>query len=124
MSSQRPSAEFHDHSTMVSQNGSPKSKSGDAPRVDSMNLEADIEKAKINPTNEATSQPAIESPLERRESAIREAWPRPELKSDVTLQREAELEEKDAFLVTFEDNDSLNPKVFVSNWSHPLIIAD
>lgn len=127
MSSQRPSAEFHDHSTMVSRNGSPRSKAaaGDPPRVESLDLEAttiraddDIEKAKINSTHESTSQHIAEAPLERRESAIHEAWPAPELKSDATLQREAELEEKDVFLVTFEDNDSLNPKVFISSWSH------
>jgi hypothetical protein len=117
--SQRPSAEFHDHSTKVSRNGSPRSKpAGDPLKADSLDLETDtiradddIEKAKIKSARSSTSQAVVETPLERRESAIHEAWPAPELKSDATLQREADLEEKDMFLVTFEDNDSLNPKV-------------
>ena len=122
--SQRLSAEFHDRSTMVSRNGS-----GGPSRVDSPDLEAatihvddDIEKSKTK------SQRVIAAPLDRRESTIREAWPAPELKSDATLEREAELEEKDEFLVTFEDNDSLDPKVCLSSlstWSYqPLIEAD
>jgi hypothetical protein len=113
MSSQRLSTEFHDRSTMVSRNGS-----GDPSRVDSPDLEAatihvddDIEKSK------SKSQRVIAAPLDRRESTIREAWPAPELKSDATVEREAELEEKDEFLVTFEDNDSLDPKVCLGSLS-------
>jgi hypothetical protein len=110
----RLSTEFHDRSTMVSRNGS-----GDpSNRVDSPDLEAatihvddDIEKSK------SKSQRVVAAPLDRRESTIREAWPAPELKSDATLEREAELEEKDEFLVTFEDNDSLDPKVCLSSLS-------
>jgi hypothetical protein len=49
--------------------------------------------------------------LERRTSAVNEAWPNPELQSHPELMKEAIKEEKDAFLVTFDENDPLDPKV-------------
>lgn len=118
-SSSRPSAEFHDHSTMVSQNGSPKLKSSNTPstvlpvpgsRVDSLDLEA------ATTTVEEKNRPKHDhgrhgTPLERRTSAINEAWPGPELQADPELMKEAIKEEKDIFLVTFDDNDPLDPKV-------------
>jgi hypothetical protein len=123
MSSPRPSAEFQDHSTMVSQGGSPKIQSSSSTadpsafpvdsRVDSLDLEA----ATINVEEEekkkskSSGQHHATSPLERRTSAVNEAWPNPELQSNPELLKEAIKEEKDIFLVTFDDNDPLDPKV-------------
>jgi hypothetical protein len=127
MSSARPSADFHDHSTMVSQsNGSPKLKSTansstaypvDS-RIDSLDLESaaiDIEEEKSNPSGR---HHGTISPLERRTSAVNEAWPNPELQSNPELLKEAIKEEKDIFLVTFDDNDPLDPKVRFGLLSH------
>lgn len=101
---------------MVSQNPSPKLKPGnntpsavlpvDSP-IDSIDLEA----ATVN--EEKHSSRHHETPLERRTSAVNEAWPTPELEANPELMKEAIKEEKDVFLVTFDDNDPLDPK----NWS-------
>jgi hypothetical protein len=118
MSSPRPSAEFQDHSTMVSQGGSLriKSNSSTAPsafpvdsRVDSLDLEAAAIEEKPRASGHGTS------PLERRTSAVNEAWPTPELQGNPELLKEAIKEEKDIFLVTFDDNDPLDPKVCFGN---------
>lgn len=102
---------------MVSQGGSPKIQSGSgstAPsafpvdsRVDSLDLEA----ATIEEESKSSGHPHGTSPLERRTSAVNEAWPSPELQGNPELLKEAIKEEKDIFLVTFDDNDPLDPKV-------------
>jgi hypothetical protein len=125
MSSSRPSAEFQDHSTMVSQGGSSKIKSNSstAPsafpvdsRVDSLDLEA----AAIEEKPRSSGQHHHgTSPLERRTSAVNEAWPTPELQGNPELLKEAIKEEKDIFLVTFDDNDPLDPKVCFGNNIYP-----
>lgn len=124
MSSPRLSAEFHDHSTMVSRSGSVSNHHA-PPRIDSLD---DEEKAKKNISNSATvtTTPADipdadpRSERTRRESALHDAWPAPELNDDPKLKQEVEQEEGDVFLVTFEENDPLNPQVCVSIffWCH------
>ncbi|CAG8684597.1 14967_t:CDS:2, partial [Acaulospora colombiana] len=47
----------------------------------------------------------------RRDSAMSEAWPTAELAADPILQQEAIAEEKDPYLVTFDENDPLDPKL-------------
>lgn len=105
---------------MVSQTGTPKFKSNSTPstilpvgsRVESLDLEA----AASNIEDEKNHSKLVDhgrhgTPLERRTSAINEAWPNAELQENPELMKETIKEEKDIFLVTFDDNDPLDPKV-------------
>ncbi|KAG8835609.1 hypothetical protein FRC20_007220 [Serendipita sp. 405] len=115
--SNRTSMDINDQSTMVSPNDSPKFKNSGSPsRVESMDLEAAAasasEKEKRPEEAITTTTSNVEDlDLERRRSAMREAWPDAELDADPTLAKEALQEEKDIFLVTFDRDDPLDPKV-------------
>ncbi|KAG8856690.1 hypothetical protein FRB91_000395 [Serendipita sp. 411] len=116
--SNRTSMDINDQSTVVSPNDSPKFKNSGGPsRVESMDLEAAAASAseKEKRPEEAittTTSNVEDQDLERRRSAMREAWPDAELDADPTLAKEALQEEKDIFLVTFDRDDPLDPK----NW--------
>ena len=110
---------------MVSQNGSPKLKSSNTPstvlpvssRVESLDLEA----AAVNEEKHGSRHDhrSHGTPLERRTSAVNEAWPNAELQADPALMKEVIKEEKDVFLVTFDENDPLDPKVSLRVMSIP-----
>ena len=73
-----------------------------------------MEKAKEAQSGTATVQDVDDAErhqLERRTSAVHDAWPTPELADDPTLSVEATKEKSDHFLVTFDDGDPLDPKV-------------
>lgn len=114
--SSRPSTELHvDHSTLV--NNSPH---GGPSRVDSLDLEAHIPKLmdsiKTKGGIETVQDADVDQEsrqLERRTSAVNDAWPSAELAEDPALAMEAKNEKSDLFLVTFDEGDPLNPK----NWS-------
>jgi hypothetical protein len=127
-SSPRPSAEYQDNATMVnSRNDSPKEKHAfPATRVETLDLEAatldNVEYNEKRKQSSATTSPSADpnghptalaeaTRQGRRDSAMTEAWPAAELAADPILHQEAIAEEKDPYLVTFDENDPLDPKV-------------
>ena len=116
----RHSPKPHGHSTIVSRGDSPKPEpSGNSlsalpvdSQINSFDLEAVTTKSEEE-ERKRLSTPGHHhhgTPLERRTSAVREAWPNPELESNPELMKEAIKEERDIFLITFDENDPLDPK--------------
>ncbi|KAG8798640.1 hypothetical protein FRC17_007362, partial [Serendipita sp. 399] len=109
LSSNRTSMDINDQSTIVSPTDSPKAKTGSPSRVDSLDIEAAATE-KEKRTQNAVTADVEEVGLERRISAMREAWPDAELAADPALAKEALQDGKDLFLVTFDKDDALDPK--------------
>ncbi|PVG00830.1 putative mfs-multidrug-resistance transporter [Serendipita vermifera] len=139
-SSPRPSAEHQDQSTVAnSRNDSPKEKHAfPATRVESLDLEAATlnnaeydEKKKQSSISNSRSASHNDRPSvlteatrqNRRDSAMSEAWPAAELAADPILQQEAIAEEKDPYLVTFDENDPLDPKSWSTSYRWYLTFA-
>jgi hypothetical protein len=109
MSTRPSTGEFHDQSTVASR--VPTSIAVNSARIDSLDPESatirvdeDLEKGKSPNGHQEGESPD-------RLKAVTDAWPSPELDSNPRLKKEAEEEEKDLFLVTFDEGDPLNPKV-------------